>query len=334
MSPQTCVSAADVQTDLTGRLSWVKSVPVEQQISMLYKKIESRDPDQKPFLQALSEVLYSLVPVFKANPKYLSVLEAMAEPERVIVFRVPWTDDRGIQRINRGFRVQFSSTLGPYKGGLRFHPTVNLGVVKFLGFEQILKNSLTGLPMGGGKGGSDFDPKGKSDSEVLRFCQSFMSSLYRHLGPDTDVPAGDINVGGREIGYLFGQYKRLTNQFEGVLTGKGLSWGGSLIRPEASGYGAVYFAQNWAEDSKVEMKGARCLISGAGNVAQYTVEKLLHLQAVPLTMSDSTGFVLEPEGFTQEKLEQMMYIKNVLRGRISDYCKVSNSSRNRDRNEQ
>ncbi|XP_055389103.1 NADP-specific glutamate dehydrogenase-like [Condylostylus longicornis] len=325
MSPQSCDVV--VNSDETGRFSWAKSVPIEEQIESLYKKVEVRDPDQKEFLQAFSEVLHSLTPLFKAEPKYLAVLETIAEPERIIVFRVPWLDDRGHQRVNRGFRVQFSSTLGPYKGGLRFHPTVNLGVIKFLGFEQIFKNSLTGLPMGGGKGGSDFDPKGKSDNEILRFCQSFMTSLYRHIGADTDVPAGDINVGGREIGYLFGQYKRLMNQFEGVLTGKALNWGGSLIRPEATGYGAVYFAQNWSEDNNVPLKGARCLISGSGNVAQYTIEKLIHLGAVPLTMSDSSGYVYEPEGFTPEKLEKMMEIKNVRRGRVSDYCAAFPSSK-------
>lgn len=312
----------DCQVDATGRFAWSKSVLIESQIEALYKRIEKRDPDQTEFLQAFSEVLHSMTPLFRHEPKYLAILETIAEPERVIIFRVPWMDDHGVQHVNRGFRVQFSSTLGPYKGGLRFHPTVNLGIIKFLGFEQILKNSLTGLPMGGGKGGSDFDPKGKSDTEILRFCQSFMTSLYRHIGSSTDVPAGDINVGPREIGYLFGQYKRLVNQFEGVITGKAVNWGGSLIRPEATGYGAVYFAQHWAADNNISLKGSRCLVSGSGNVAQYTVEKLIALGAIPVTVSDSSGYVYEQDGFTQEKLEKMMHIKNVLRGRVSDYCKV------------
>lgn len=254
-------------------------------------------------------------------------METIAEPERVITFRVPWIDDKGVQRVNRGYRVQFSSALGPYKGGLRLHPTVNLGVIKFLGFEQIFKNALTGLPMGGGKGGSDFDPKGKSDNEIMAFCTSFMTSLYRHIGHNCDVPAGDIGVGGREIGYLYGQYKRLTGQFEGVLTGKNTRWGGSLIRPEATGYGAVYFAQNWCEDHKVNLKGAKCLVSGSGNVAQYTIEKLLELGAIPITVSDSTGYVLEPNGFTKDKLEKIMHLKNVKRGRIQEYCKESSTAK-------
>jgi len=300
---------------------------VDEKMKALYNKVAARDGEQKEFLQAFEEVLYSLKPVFEKEDKYLAVMETIAEPERVITFRVPWMDDQGIQRVNRGFRVQFSSALGPYKGGLRLHPTVNLGVIKFLGFEQIFKNALTGLPMGGGKGGSDFDPKGKSDNEIMQFCTSFMSSLYRHIGANCDVPAGDIGVGGREIGYLFGQYKRLTGQFEGILTGKNTRWGGSLIRPEATGYGAVYFAQNWCEDNKVSLKGARCVVSGSGNVAQYTIEKLIQLGAIPLTVSDSTGYVLEPNGFTQEKLEKVMHLKNVTRGRIAEYCKESSTAK-------
>jgi len=309
-----------------GRFQWQTAGTVEEKMKALYNKVAVRDGEQKEFLQAFEEVLQSLKPVFEKDEKYLAVMETIAEPERVITFRVPWIDDKGVQRVNRGFRVQFSSALGPYKGGLRLHPTVNLGVIKFLGFEQIFKNSLTGLPMGGGKGGSDFDPKGKSDNEILAFCTSFMTSLYRHIGANCDVPAGDIGVGGREIGYLYGQYKRLTGQFEGVLTGKSTRWGGSLIRPEATGYGAVYFAQNWCEDNKVSLKGARCVISGSGNVAQYTVEKLLHLGAIPLTVSDSTGYVLEPNGFTLEKLEKVMHLKNVKRGRIADYLKESSTA--------
>lgn len=312
--------------DEAGRFQWEVKGTVDEKMKALYNKVAARDPEQKEFLQAFEEVLHSLKPVFEKNDRYLAVMETIAEPERIVTFRVPWMDDKGVQRVNRGFRVQFSSALGPYKGGLRLHPTVNLGVIKFLGFEQIFKNALTGLPMGGGKGGSDFDPKGKSDNEILQFCTSFMTSLYRHIGANCDVPAGDIGVGGREIGYLYGQYKRLTGQFEGVLTGKNTRWGGSLIRPEATGYGAVYFAQNWCEDNKVAMKGARCVVSGSGNVAQYTIEKLLELGAIPLTVSDSTGYVLEPNGFTKEKLEKVMHLKNVKRGRIAEYCKESTTA--------
>jgi len=310
----------------SGRFQWETKGSIDEKMKALYQKIQARDPNQTEFLQAFEEVLFSLKPVFEKNEHYLAVMETIAEPERVITFRVPWIDDKGVQRVNRGYRVQFSSALGPYKGGLRLHPTVNLGVIKFLGFEQIFKNALTGLPMGGGKGGSDFDPKGKSDNEILAFCTSFMTSLYRHIGQNCDVPAGDIGVGGREIGYLYGQYKRLTGQFEGVLTGKNTRWGGSLIRPEATGYGAVYFAQNWCEDNKVSLRGARCVVSGSGNVAQYTIEKLLQFGAVPLTVSDSTGYVLEPNGFTTEKLEKVMHLKNVKRGRISEYCKESSTA--------
>lgn len=323
MSPQPSRSA--VHTDATGRFAW-SDAPLDALMEDLWKRMQARDPGQSEFLQAVEELLTTLKPVLESEPKYISVFEQIAEPERVIMFRVPWIDDRGIQHINRGFRVQYSSALGPYKGGLRFHPTVNLSVIKFLAFEQIFKNSLTGLAIGGGKGGSDFDPKGHSDGEILRFCQSFMTGLWQHIGPDTDVPAGDINVGAREIGYLFGQYKRLTNQFEGVLTGKSTNWGGSMIRPEATGYGAVYFADHAARDNGVSLRGSRCAVSGSGNVAQYAVEKLLHLGAIPITMSDSDGYMDEPEGFTREKLDHMMHIKNVLRGRVSDYCKYSPSA--------
>lgn len=324
MCPQALKPA--MHADPTGRYTWT-SDNTDAQLNALMKRIEARDPHAPEFMEAVSELLYTLKPVFRADPKYLAVMEQIVEPERAVVFRVPWTDDRGVQHINRGFRVQYSSAIGPYKGGLRFHPTVNMSVMKFLAFEQIFKNALTGLPIGAGKGGSDFDPKGRSDGEILRFCQSFMTSLWRHIGADTDVPAGDIGVGGREIGYLFGQYKRLRNQFEGVLTGKSFSWGGSRIRPEATGYGAVYFAQEWAQEHGVEIRGARCVVSGSGNVAQYTVEKLIQLGAVPLTMSDSSGYVYEPEGFTQEKLEKMMYIKNVARGRVADHCKCYPSAK-------
>ena len=244
----------------------------------------------------------------------------MIEPERVIMFRVPWRDDRGEMHVNRGFRVQMNSAIGPYKGGLRFHPTVNLGILKFLAFEQVFKNALTTLPMGGGKGGADFDPKGKSDSEVMRFCQAFMSELARHIGPDTDVPAGDIGVGAREIGFLFGMYKKLKNEFTGVMTGKGLTWGGSVIRPEATGYGAVYFASEMLKTRKEELKGKTCLVSGSGNVAQYTIEKLISLGAKPVTLSDSTGYIYDEEGITREKLAFVMELKNVRRGRIVEYA--------------
>src|SRR5512147_3163540 len=252
-----------------------------------------RNPGEPEFHQAVKEVLESLTPVFARHPKYQKnrILERFVEPERVLMFRVPWLDDKGDVQVNRGFRIEFSSAIGPYKGGLRFHPTVNLGILKFLAFEQILKNSLTTLPMGGGKGGSDFDPKGKSDNEVMRFCQSFMTELFRHIGPDTDVPAGDIGVGGREIGYLFGQYKRLKNEFSGVLTGKGLTWGGSLIRPEATGYGAVYFAQEMLKTRGESIEAKVCTVSGSGNAAQYTVEKLLQVGAKPVTVSDSNGYI-------------------------------------------
>ncbi|KAJ2779428.1 hypothetical protein H4R18_004016 [Coemansia javaensis] len=299
---------------------------VAETIAAVRANIRARDPDQKEFLQAVDEVFESLMPVFHKDPQYLEVFERLVEPERQIVFRVPWIDDKGAQQVNRGFRVQMSSALGPYKGGLRFHPTVTLSVIKFLAFEQTFKNSLTTLMMGAGKGGSDFDPRGRSDREVMAFCQSFMIELHRHIGADTDVPAGDINVGAREIGFLFGQYKRLANNFTGVLTGKDLRWGGSLIRPEATGYGCVYFAQNYLAHKGESLKGKRCVISGSGNVAQYTAEKLLQLGAVPITFSDSNGYILEPNGFTQAQIEHVMELKNVKRVRVSEYCAFSETA--------
>ena len=285
--------------------------------------VSKRNPNEPEFLQAVTEVLGTIAPVIERHKKYqeYSILERITEPERQIIFRVPWVDDKGKIQVNRGFRFQFNSAIGPYKGGIRFHPTVCASVLKFLGFEQIFKNALTTLPMGGGKGGADFDPKGKSDAEVMRFCQSFMTELFRHIGPDTDVPAGDIGVGGREIGYMFGQYKRLANEFSGVLTGKGLQWGGSLIRPEATGYGNVYFAAEMLKTKDQDFKGKTCVVSGSGNVAQYTVEKLNQLGAKVLTMSDSNGFVYDKDGITQEKLEWVKDLKNVKRGRISEYAK-------------
>src|ERR1035438_10399950 len=293
----------------------------EQLVSDFMAKVIAKNPGEKEFHQAVLEVAESLIPFIEENPKYKTakILERLAEPERLIIFRVPWMDDKGDIQINRGFRIEMNSAIGPYKGGLRFHPTVNLGILKFLAFEQVLKNSLTTLPMGGGKGGSDFDPKGKSDNEVMKFCQSFMTELQRHIGPDTDVPAGDIGVGGREIGFMFGQYKRLRNEFTGVLTGKGLGWGGSLIRPEATGYGCVYFAQEMLKTKKDTLEGKVCLVSGSGNVSQYTVEKLLDLGAKPVTWSDSDGVVYDPDGIDREKLAWVMDLKNVRRGRIRDY---------------
>ena len=284
--------------------------------------VRRRNPHEPEFLQAVSEVLESIEPVIQQHKKYrdANILERIVEPERQIIFRVPWLDDRGQVHINRGFRFQFNSALGPYKGGLRFHPSVCASILKFLGFEQVFKNSLTTLPMGGAKGGSDFDPKGKSDAEVMRFCQSFMTELFRHIGPDTDVPAGDIGVGGREVGYLFGQYKRLRNEFTGVLTGKGLGWGGSLIRPEATGYGAVYFAQEMLKTRQQDLAGKVCTVSGSGNVAQYTIEKLLQFGAKPVTLSDSNGSIHDPAGITTEKLAWAMELKNVRRGRIKEYA--------------
>ncbi len=285
-------------------------------------EVKAKNPNEIEFHQAVQEVVESLTLVMDRNPRYrkAKVLERIIEPERVIMFRVPWQDDKGEIHVNRGFRIQMNSAIGPYKGGLRFHPTVNLGILKFLAFEQVFKNALTTLPMGGGKGGSDFDPHGKSDAEVTRFCQAFMCELFRHIGPDTDVPAGDIGVGAREIGFLFGMYKRLKNEFTGVMTGKGLTWGGSVIRPEATGYGAVYFAEEMLKTRKEDLKGKTALVSGAGNVSQYTVEKLISLGAKPVTMSDSTGYIFDEEGVTREKLAFVMDLKNVRRGRISEYA--------------
>ncbi len=284
--------------------------------------VKRRNPNEPEFLQAATEVLESIEPAIRRHKKYRDarILDRLVEPERQIIFRVPWIDDRGQVQINRGFRIQFNSAIGPYKGGLRFHPTVCASILKFLGFEQIFKNSLTTLPMGGAKGGSDFDPKGKSDQEVMRFCQSFMTELFRHIGPDTDVPAGDIGVGAREVGYLYGQYKRLRNEFTGVLTGKGLQWGGSLIRTEATGYGAVYFAQEMLKTRGESMEGKVCVVSGSGNVAQYTIEKLNQLGAKAVTMSDSNGFIHDPDGIDEEKLAWAMDLKNVRRGRIKEYA--------------
>jgi len=283
--------------------------------------VKAKNPAEPEFHQAVQEVAESLSLVFERHPEYRKamILERIIEPERVLMFRVPWQDDHGNVHVNRGFRIEMNSAIGPYKGGLRLHPTVNLGILKFLAFEQVLKNSLTTLPMGGGKGGSDFDPKGKSDNEVMRFCQSFMSELFRHIGPNTDVPAGDIGVGGREIGFLFGQYKRLRNEFTGILTGKGLNWGGSLIRPEATGYGAVYFAEEMLKTRNETLKGKVALVSGSGNVAQYTVEKLLDLGAKPVTLSDSGGFIHDEAGIDRDKLAYVLELKNVRRGRIKEY---------------
>ena len=283
--------------------------------------VQSRNPGEHEFHQAVNEVVVSLWSFLKDNQNYLHnrVLERMIEPERIIQFRVPWTNDKGEIEINRGYRVEFNSAIGPYKGGLRFHPSVNLSILKFLGFEQVFKNSLTTLPMGGGKGGSDFDPKGKTDNEVMSFCQSFMTELSRHIGPDTDVPAGDIGVGGREIGFMFGQYKRIKNEFTGVLTGKGLDWGGSLIRPEATGYGCVYFAQEMLKTVGDDLNGKNVIISGSGNVAQYATEKVNHLGGKVIALSDSSGTIYDNDGINEEKLEWIMDLKNNKRGRIKDY---------------
>ncbi len=290
--------------------------------------VKEKNPAEPEFHQAVQEVMESLELVLERHPEYRAakIIERIVEPERVVMFRVPWVDDQGNIQVNRGFRIEMNSAIGPYKGGLRFHPSVNLGILKFLAFEQVFKNSLTTLPMGGGKGGSDFDPKGKSDMEVMRFCQSFMTELYRHIGPNTDVPAGDIGVGGREIGYLFGQYKRLRNEFSGVLTGKGLGWGGSLIRPEATGYGSVYFAAEMLSTRGETLEGKTCLVSGSGNVAQYTTEKLLELGAKVVTLSDSSGYIYDPEGITREKLDFVMELKNVRRGRIKEYAEKFSSA--------
>ena len=293
-------------------------------INDVIEKVKSKNPAEPEFHQAVEEVMESLEPTVEKHPEFVKagIYDRIVEPDRAILFRVPWADDRGNVHVNKGFRVQYNNAIGPYKGGLRFHPSVNLGIIKFLGFEQIFKNSLTTLPMGGGKGGSDFDPKGKSDGEVMRFCQAFMRELFRHIGPDTDVPAGDIGVGGREIGYLFGYYKKLRNEHTGVLTGKGIEWGGSLIRPEATGYGSVYFAAEMLNVKGESLEGKTALVSGSGNVAQFTVEKLLDMGAKPLTLSDSSGYIFDEEGIDREKLDFVMDLKNVRRGRIKDYVDV------------
>ena len=291
-----------------------------------FKSVKNKNEHEVEFLQAVEEFAHSVVPFIEKNPKYKdgNLLNQLVEPERVIVFRVPWLDDEGRQQVNRGFRVQFNSAIGPYKGGLRFHPSVNLSILKFLGFEQIFKNALTGLPMGGGKGGADFDPKGKSDNEVMKFCQSFMLELSRHIGPNTDVPAGDIGVGAREIGYMFGQYKRLQNEFTGVFTGKSFNWGGSLIRPEATGYGLVYFLQEMLDINNISLKDKKVVISGSGNVAQYACEKVIELGGVVVTLSDSSGYIYDPDGIDEKKLKYVFQLKNVKRGRISEYAKKFN----------
>jgi len=297
-------------------------------VNELMSEVKSKNPHEVEFHQAVEEVAESLLLVMEKHFEYRStkILERIIEPERVIMFRVPWVDDQGDVIINKGYRVEMNNAIGPYKGGLRFHPSVNLSILKFLGFEQVFKNSLTTLQMGGGKGGADFEPKGKSDLEVMRFCQAFMTELFRHLGPNTDVPAGDIGVGGREIGYLFGMYKKLKNEFSGVLTGKGLGWGGSLIRAEATGYGAVYFACEMLEHKGKTIEGKRCLVSGSGNVAQYTIEKLLQLGAIPLTISDSNGYIYDEEGIDFEKLEYIKKLKNNLRGRVKEYAEEYKSA--------
>ncbi|PNQ74925.1 NADP-specific glutamate dehydrogenase [Hanstruepera neustonica] len=295
---------------------------MKEKINAFLDSVKLKDNHEPEFLQAVHEVAETVIPFIENNPQYKGkmLLERMVEPERTIIFRVPWIDDEGNTQVNRGFRVEFNSAIGPYKGGLRFHPSVNLSILKFLGFEQVFKNSLTTLPMGGGKGGSDFNPKGKSDNEVMRFCQSFMTELFRHIGANTDVPAGDIGVGAREIGYMFGQYKRLRNEFTGVLTGKGLSYGGSLIRPEATGYGCVYFAKNMLATKGDSFEGKTVVISGSGNVAQFACEKATQLGAKVVTMSDSSGYVHDPEGIDEDKLAFIMDLKNVKRGRISEYA--------------
>ncbi len=301
---------------------------MSEYVNSLMDAVKAKNPSQPEFHQAVFEVAESLSLVLEKHPEYRSakILERLIEPERVLMFRVPWLDDQGEVQINRGFRIEMNSAIGPYKGGLRFHPSVNLGILKFLAFEQVFKNSLTTLPMGGGKGGSDFDPKGKSDNEVMRFCQSFMSELYRHIGGNTDVPAGDIGVGGREIGFLFGQYKRLKNEFVGVLTGKGLNWGGSLIRPEATGYGSVYFAAEMLKFNGKSLDGKTCLVSGSGNVAQYSVEKINQLGGKVVTLSDSSGYIFDEAGIDAEKLAFIMDLKNVKRGRIKEYAEKYSSA--------
>jgi glutamate dehydrogenase (NADP+) len=294
---------------------------MSEYVKELMAMVKAKNPAEPEFHQAVQEVADSLSLVLERHPEYRTarILERIIEPERLIVFRVPWVDSKGEVQVNRGFRIEMNSAIGPYKGGLRFHPSVNIGILKFLAFEQVFKNSLTTLPMGGGKGGSDFDPKGKSDVDVMRFCQAFMSELFRHIGPDTDVPAGDIGVGGREIGYLFGQYKKLRNEFTGVLTGKGLNWGGSLIRPEATGYGAVYFAAEMLSTRRQTLEGKKCLVSGSGNVAQFTAEKVIQLGGKVVTFSDSNGYIYDEEGITKEKLVFVMELKNVRRGRMKEY---------------
>ena len=296
--------------------------PQHEQINAFMANVTAQNPNEPEFIQAVQEVAETVIPFIANHPKYAEhrILERMVEPERTIMFRVPWTDDSGKVHVNKGYRIEFNSAIGPYKGGLRFHPTVNLSVLKFLGFEQVFKNSLTTLPMGGGKGGSNFDPKGKSDNEVMRFCQSFMTELARHIGPNTDVPAGDIGVGGREIGYMFGQYKRLRNEFTGVLTGKGLNWGGSLIRPEATGYGAVYFAAEMLETKGQNFEGKKVVVSGSGNVAQFAAEKCMQMGAKVITMSDSSGYIHEPNGLTEAQLDWIKDLKNVRRGRIAEFA--------------
>ncbi len=295
---------------------------MDPRVEQFMARIKAKNPSEPEFHQAVHEVAETLIPYIDERPRYKAakILERIAEPERIIIFRVPWVNDKGEVEINRGYRIEMNSAIGPYKGGLRFHPTVNLGILKFLAFEQVFKNSLTTLPMGGGKGGSDFDPKGKSDNEVMKFCQSFMTELCRHIGPETDVPAGDIGVGGREIGFLFGQYKRIRNEFTGVLTGKGLEWGGSLIRPEATGYGAVYFAEEMLKTKADSLTGKVCVVSGSGNVAQFTIQKINQLGGKAVTLSDSNGFIHDPAGIDDEKLEWVMQLKNIRRGRISEYA--------------
>jgi len=299
---------------------------MSKKIEMFMKKVLEENPGESEFHQAVQEVVESVMPFIEKNSKYAKgkILERIIEPERIIMFRVPWVDDSGEIQVNKGYRIEMNSAIGPYKGGLRFHPTVKLGILKFLAFEQVFKNSLTTLPMGGGKGGSNFDPKGKSDGEVMRFCQSFMTELSKHIGPNTDVPAGDIGVGGREIGFMFGQYKRLRNEFTGVLTGKGLNWGGSLIRPEATGYGAVYFAEEMMQTRGKSIKNKTCIVSGSGNVAQYTVEKINHLGGKAVTLSDSTGYIYDKKGIDDKKLTFVMELKNIKRGRIKEYAKKFN----------
>lgn len=302
---------------------------MSQFVKNFMARVKDSNPGELTFHQAVQEVVESLEMVLDRHPKYreAKILERIVEPERVIMFRVPWVDDKGEVHVNKGFRVEYNSAIGPYKGGLRFHPTVNLGILKFLGFEQVFKNALTTLPMGGGKGGSDFDPKGKSDLEVMRFCQSYMAELFRHIGPDTDVPAGDIGVGAREIGFMFGMYKKLRNEFTGVFTGKGRNWGGSLIRPEATGYGSVYFAEEMLKTKSDSLQGKICLVSGSGNVAQYTTEKLLDLGAKPITLSDSSGYIVDEDGIDRDKLAFVMHLKNVKRGRIKEYVETNKNAK-------